>query len=54
MDECFPLNGNQNDPNVKVKINNYVIKGVDGLLQAYHKSLDFVVLSGPTFLKKVV
>ena len=33
---------------------NKFCQGVDGLLKTYRQSLDFIELSGPTFLKKVL
>lgn len=35
MDECFPLNGNPNNPSVKVKFFIMYEKGVDELLKTY-------------------
>lgn len=45
MDECFPLNGNPKDP---------AVKGTDGVLKTYRNSLNFIELSGPTYLNKVL
>jgi len=42
---CFPLNGNENDPEVQ---------GMGGVLQAYRESLGMYQLSGPTLFKEMI
>lgn len=42
---CFALNGNEVNPNVN---------GIDGILQAYHNTLNRVQFSGPTLFAEVL
>ena len=45
VNHCFPLNGNFMNPTVF---------GVDGMAEAYNKSLAGVELSGPTYVAHVL
>eukprot|EP00494_Astrolonche_serrata_P031906 UN32175 len=42
---CFPLNGNENDPEVH---------GVQGMLQTYKSAIRNVTLSGPTLFGEII
>ena len=45
ISHCFPLNGDDDDPEVK---------GIDGVLKAYQKTISKVALWGPTYFTKVI
>jgi hypothetical protein len=45
MDDCFPLNGNTDDPRVK---------DIDGLLNTYINAVSLIEFAGPTFISNLL
>ena len=45
VSHCFPLNGNDDDPEVN---------GIDGVMEAYKKTLSTVALCGPTYFEEII
>lgn len=45
MDDCFPLNGNKDNP---------CCQDVKGILEAYTNAVPHIVFSGPTFIANLI
>ena len=45
MDDCFPLNGNKEDP---------YCEDIPGILKAYEEAVPLIEFSGPTFVANIL
>ena len=45
MDDCFPLNGNVQNPRVT---------DIEGLIEAYRKAVPLIEFSGPTYVSNIL